>query len=58
MASPISEIANREKKVPAEWITAEGNNVTEAMREYLRPLVQGEEHCRFVNGVPHYVVLL
>lgn len=58
MASPISEIANREKKVPAEWITAEGNNVTEAMREYLRPLVQGEDHCRFVNGIPHYIVLL
>lgn len=57
-ASPISEIANKEKKVPEEWIIPEGNNVTEEMKDYLRPLVQGEAHSRFKDGVPRYVVLL
>ena len=35
-------MANGEKKVPAEYINATGNGVTEAMLDYVRPLVQGE----------------
>ena len=55
-AADISEIADREKKVPENWITSEGNGVTEDMLEYLRPLVQGEQSCKFENGIPKYVV--
>ena len=55
-AADISEIADREKKVPESWITSEGNGVTEDMLEYLRPLVQGEQSCKFENGIPKYVV--
>ena len=57
-AQDIAGIADREKKVPAQWITSEGNNVTPEMLNYLRPLVQGEVHSRFERGVPKYVVLI
>ena len=38
----LIDVANGEKKVPAEYINDEGNNITDAMRDYVRPLVQGE----------------
>ncbi|MHC4115365.1 MAG: 6-phosphofructokinase [Planctomycetota bacterium] len=38
----LNDVANGEKKVPAEYINAQGNHITEAMRDYVRPLVQGE----------------
>ena len=56
-ASDLSEIANREKKVPLEWISSEGNGVTQECIDYLRPLVAGEMSCAFAGGVPKYVVL-
>ena len=36
---PVSEVANHEKIVPKEWITPEGNDVTEEMMTYLKPLI-------------------
>ncbi len=39
--APLSEIANVEHKVPAEYINAQGNGVTEAFVEYARPLMGG-----------------
>ena len=38
----LSEVANGEKKVPPEYINDKDNNITDAMRDYVRPLVQGE----------------
>jgi len=35
-------VANGEKKVPAEYINSSGNHITDAMRDYIRPLVRGE----------------
>ena len=40
--TPLCEVANGEKKVPAEYINESGNGITDAMRDYVRPLVQGE----------------
>lgn len=54
---PITEVANLEKKVPQAWITESGNGVTEAMLDYLTPLVEGEEQCVYENGVPAYILL-
>jgi len=51
---PVSEVANREKKVPPEWITPEGNDVTEEMMAYLRPLIIGETCVKYENGIPRY----
>jgi 6-phosphofructokinase 1 len=38
----LKDVANGEKKVPREFINDKGNHITDAMRDYLRPLVQGE----------------
>ncbi len=38
----LSDVANGEKKVPKEYINNSGNGITDAMRDYVRPLVQGE----------------
>ncbi len=38
----LSDVANAEKVVPDEYINAGGNGVTDAMLDYVRPLVQGQ----------------
>jgi len=38
----LADVANGEKKVPDEYINESGNGITDAMRDYVRPLVQGE----------------
>jgi 6-phosphofructokinase 1 len=38
----LSDVANGEKKVPKEYINNSGNGITDAMRDYVRPLVQGQ----------------
>jgi len=38
----LRDVANGEKKVPKEFINDSGNHITDAMRDYVRPLVQGE----------------
>ena len=52
----IHAIANREKKVPAEWI-AGGCSVTEDLLAYMRPLVQGELQPIQVQGLPRHIFL-
>ena len=52
---PLSEVANREKKVPREYITPDGFGITEACRRYLAPLVAGEAYPPYRDGLPEYV---
>lgn len=52
---PVHEIANQVKPVPRAWINVEGNDVTDEMLDYLRPLIQGEPHVRFKDGLPDYL---
>ena len=52
---PLSEVANREKKVPREYITSDGFGITEACRRYLAPLVAGEAYPPYRDGLPEYV---
>ena len=54
---PVSEVANHEKTVPLDWITPEGNDVTEEMMEYLRPLIIGETNVKYENGIPKHLRL-
>jgi ATP-dependent phosphofructokinase / diphosphate-dependent phosphofructokinase len=54
---PLSEVANKEKKLPREFITPDGFGITEAARRYLEPLIAGEAHPPYRNGVPVYVRL-
>lgn len=49
---PLEQIANRERKVPAEWITASGCDVTDEMTAYVRPLVRGEARPFWRDGLP------
>lgn len=55
-AVPVSEICNKEKKVPKEYINEAGNDVTEEMMEYLKPLIQGENAVVYRKGIPTYFV--
>jgi 6-phosphofructokinase 1 len=57
IAAPLSEVANQEKLMPAEFIRADGFGITEAARRYLAPLVVGEAYPPFKNGLPDYVRL-
>jgi len=54
---PLADVANIEKKMPADFITADGYGITETCRRYLSPLIQGEDHPPYINGLPHYVRL-
>jgi len=50
----LSEIANKEKKVPLEWITKNGTDVSEEMMVYLRPLVTDPSPGISEKGLPRY----
>lgn len=52
---PVKEVANAAKSVPVEWINEAGNDVTDELVEYLRPLIEGEPHIRYKNGIPDYL---
>ena len=55
--APLSAAANTEKKIPADWILPEGDNVTEQFKKYVRPLIMGQVDIPFKNGLPDYFVL-
>ena len=54
---PLSQVANTEKKVPREWINAEGNGVTQEFIDYALPLINGENVGPKVNGLPRFAHL-
>jgi len=52
----LKDVANGEKKVPAEYINDAGNHITDAMRDYVRPLVQGEAPVKIgPDGLPVFM---
>ncbi|MBD5552082.1 MAG: 6-phosphofructokinase [Lachnospiraceae bacterium] len=55
-AYDIHAIANVERKVPDEWITADGTNLTDDYVKYARPLIMGELLPLYVNGTPRHLV--
>ena len=56
-AAELSQVANVEKMMPREFITEDGFGITEACRDYLTPLIQGEDYPPYVDGLPDYVTL-
>ncbi len=54
---PLKSVANVEKKMPREFITADGFGITEACRSYLSPLIEGEDYPPYRAGLPDYVRL-
>ena len=57
VAEPLSSAANAEKRIPAEWITADGTNLTDDFVAYALPLIAGEPNRRLKNGLPVYAKL-
>ncbi|MEO7068295.1 MAG: 6-phosphofructokinase [Rhodanobacter sp.] len=57
-AAPLTKVANREKKMPKNFITRDGFGITTAARRYLAPLIRGEAPLPYgKDGLPHYVTL-
>lgn len=50
-----SDIANKERKVPDEFINEDSNDVTEKFIEYCRPLVLGTPEIITENGLPKHI---
>jgi len=57
IAAPLSAVANQEKLLPAEFISADGFGITVVARRYLAPLIAGEAYPPFEDGLPDYVRL-
>jgi len=53
----LKDIANVEKMMPMEYISEDGFDITDACREYLLPLIEGEAYPPYKNGLPDYVTL-
>ena len=53
----LDDVANVEKKLPRDYITDDGYGITAKCRQYLAPLIQGEDYPPFKNGLPQYVTL-
>lgn len=53
----LKDIANVEKMMPMEYISEDGYGITDACREYLLPLIEGEDYPPYENGMPKYVTL-
>ncbi|MCI0749160.1 MAG: 6-phosphofructokinase [Nevskiales bacterium] len=54
---PLEKVANVEKKMPREFISADGFHITEECRRYLAPLIEGEDYPPYRKGLPQYVTL-
>lgn len=50
----ISDVANGVRTIPRSWITPDGMGLTQVFLDYARPLIAGEVHPIFVDGVPWY----
>jgi 6-phosphofructokinase 1 len=53
----LKDVANKEKFMPRDFITADGFGITEKCRKYLAPLMLGEDYPPYRNGLPRYVRL-
>ena len=54
--APLEKVANREKKMPANFIRKDGYGITPAARRYLEPLIRGEAPPPYgSDGMPRYV---
>ena len=52
----IHLVANKEKLVPADWISPSGNDIQQPLLDYLFPLIQGEWPVLMKNGLPVHLI--
>ena len=55
--APLGKVANVEKMMPRSFISKDGFGITARAREYLSPLIQGEDYPPYKDGLPQYVRL-
>jgi len=54
----LSRVANVEKMMPTNFISKDGFGITQRCRDYLEPLIQGEDYPPYgKDGMPKYVQL-
>jgi ATP-dependent phosphofructokinase / diphosphate-dependent phosphofructokinase len=53
----LSRVANVEKMMPKNFITRDGFGITQKCRDYLEPLIKGEDYPPYKDGMPQYVQL-
>ncbi len=55
--APLDKVANVEKMMPKNFITRDGFGITKKCRDYMEPLIKGEDYPPYRNGLPKYVRL-
>ncbi|MGA9856131.1 MAG: 6-phosphofructokinase [Gammaproteobacteria bacterium] len=55
--APLADVANKEKFMPRDFISADGFGITAKARRYLAPLIQGEDYPPYKHGMPQYIEL-
>ncbi len=55
--APLAKVANVERKMPKSFISRDGFGITQACRDYLQPLIAGEDYPPYKNGIPQYARL-
>lgn len=53
----LSRVANVEKMMPKNFISKDGFGITKKCRDYLEPLIKGEDYPPYKDGMPQYVQL-
>jgi 6-phosphofructokinase 1 len=55
--APLAKVANVEQKMPRNFISRDGMGITELARNYLQPLIGGEDYPPYRDGLPQYARL-
>jgi 6-phosphofructokinase 1 len=53
----LDAVASAERKMPQDFISADGYHITDACRRYLTPLISGESWPPYRDGLPDYARL-
>lgn len=51
----VCDVANKERKVPDEYISGDANDVTDDFVRYCKPLIMGEPQVITEDGVPKHI---
>lgn len=51
----VCDVANKERKMPDEYISDSSNDVTDAFIKYCKPLIMGDVQVITENGVPKHI---
>ena len=53
----LENVANKEKVLPKNYISADGFGITEKCKKYVQNLIKGEDYPNYKNGLPDYAKL-